>query len=90
MTTTLATTLATTLTTTLTTTPATTRPRALTARQFHELADVPPEVEWFANIANARTRRAYRIDLRDFMSFTSIARPAGLCAEAAQETPLES
>ena len=59
----------------MTTTLATTRPRALTARQFHELADVPPEVEWFANIDNARTRRAYRIDLQDFMIFTSIARP---------------
>ena len=59
----------------MTTTLATTRPRALTARQFHELADVPPEVEWFANIDNARTRRAYRIDLQDFMIFTGIARP---------------
>ena len=59
----------------MTTTLATTRLRALTARQFHELADVPPEVEWFANIDNARTRRAYRIDLQDFMIFTGIARP---------------
>lgn len=33
--------------------------RLLTAAEFHQLADVPPEVEWFANISNAHTRRAY-------------------------------
>ena len=33
--------------------------RLLTAAEFHRLADVPPEVEWFANISNAHTRRAY-------------------------------
>jgi integrase/recombinase XerD len=32
--------------------------RALTARQFQGLAEVPPELEWFANIPNAKTRRA--------------------------------
>lgn len=37
---------------------------------------MPPEVEWFANIENPRTRRAYRIDLHDFMSFVGIATPA--------------
>jgi site-specific recombinase XerD len=47
----------------------------LTRREFQTLADVPPEVEWFANIDNARTRRAYQIDLRDFMSFVGIQRP---------------
>lgn len=47
----------------------------LTRKEFHELADVPPEVEWFANIDNVRTRRAYRIDLRDFMQFVGIRRP---------------
>ena len=26
--------------------------RLLTAAEFHRLADVPPEVEWFANITN--------------------------------------
>jgi hypothetical protein len=29
------------------------------AGEFHRLADVPPEVEWFANLGNAHTRRAY-------------------------------
>jgi site-specific recombinase XerD len=44
----------------------------LTAREFQGLADVPPEVEWFANITNGRTRRAYQFDLRDFMAFVGI------------------
>jgi site-specific recombinase XerD len=47
----------------------------LTRAEFQTLADVPPEVEWFANIDNARTRRAYHIDLRDFMQFVGIGRP---------------
>jgi len=33
--------------------------RLLTAAEFHRLADVPPEVEWFANLSNPSTRRAY-------------------------------
>ena len=36
---------------------------------FYRLNDVPPEMEWFANIANAHTRRAYRNDLAGFMAF---------------------
>jgi site-specific recombinase XerD len=47
----------------------------LTRKDFHQLADVPPEVEWFANIDNPRTRRAYQIDLRDFTQFVGIQRP---------------
>jgi len=46
--------------------------RNLTAAQFHQLADVPPEAEWFANLDNPRTRRAYETDLRDFMMFSGI------------------
>src|SRR5438477_216264 len=49
--------------------------RALTSKEFHTLADVPPEVEWFANIGNRQTRRAYQIDLKDFMAFVGISRP---------------
>jgi hypothetical protein len=30
--------------------------RMLTAAEFHRLADVPPEVEWFANLSNPSTR----------------------------------
>jgi hypothetical protein len=29
----------------------------LTVTQFQYLADVPPEIEWFANLTNANTRR---------------------------------
>jgi site-specific recombinase XerD len=50
--------------------------RLLTAAEFHRLADVPPEVEWFANLSNPSTRRAYENAVRDFMRFTGIARPA--------------
>lgn len=46
--------------------------RILTAREFQHLADVPPEVEWFANSQNANTRRAYRNGVRDFMVFAGI------------------
>src|ERR1700712_1202601 len=49
--------------------------RLLTAAEFHRLADVPPEVEWFANLSNAHTRRVYENAIKDFMLFTGIARP---------------
>ena len=49
--------------------------RFLTAAEFHSLAAVPPEVEWFANIENANTRRAYKNDVKEFMAFAGIRRP---------------
>ena len=49
--------------------------RYLTAPEFQALAQVPPEAEWFANITNPRTRRAYRIDITDFARFIGISRP---------------
>ena len=55
--------------------PATPVGRLLTAAYFQRLADVPPEVEWFANLNNQATRRAYENALQDFMRFTGIARP---------------
>ena len=36
---------------------------------------MPAEVEWFANLDNPRTRRAYRIDLHEFMTFVGITVP---------------
>jgi site-specific recombinase XerD len=39
------------------------------------LAEVPPEIDWFNNLDNPRTRRAYQIDLQEFMTFTGIVRP---------------
>src|SRR3954471_24454984 len=49
--------------------------RLLTAAEFHRLADVPPEVEWFANLSNPQTRRAYENAVTDFMRFAGIMRP---------------
>ena len=46
--------------------------RKLTAREFQSLANVPAEAEWFANIENANTRRAYRTDVHDFMTFAGM------------------
>ena len=48
---------------------------SLTAAQFHQLADVPPALTWFANIDNPQTRRAYQNDLTEFMTFAGIAQP---------------
>lgn len=47
----------------------------LTASQFHQLAEVPPALTWFANIDNPQTRRAYQNDLTEFMAFAGIDRP---------------
>lgn len=59
------------------TTPALTRTdrRALTSEQFYGLAQVPPELEWFANIRNERTRRVYRECIGDFTHFVGIGQP---------------
>ncbi len=49
--------------------------RLLTAVRFQSLADVPSELEWFANISNKSTRRAYENALQDFMRFIGISQP---------------
>jgi len=49
--------------------------RLLTAAEFQHLADVPAEVEWFKNLDNAHTKRAYKKAIRDFMLFARIDRP---------------
>jgi integrase/recombinase XerD len=48
--------------------------RLLTAAEFRRLADVPPETEWFANISNESTKRAYENAIGDFIRFTGIIR----------------
>lgn len=48
----------------------------LSRAEFHDLERVPPEAEWFANIDDGKTRRAYRIDLPDFRAFTGLAAAA--------------
>jgi hypothetical protein len=52
--------------------------RALTPAQFGDLADVPPELEWLANITNPKTRRAYKIDVEEFSAFTGVHQPTEL------------
>jgi len=49
--------------------------RALTAAEFQGLAEVPPELEWFANITNEKTRRAYKNDVTEFSRFIGIGSP---------------
>jgi site-specific recombinase XerD len=46
--------------------------RMLTRAEFQRLSDIPPEAEWFANITNPNTRRAYRNDISQFMKFVGI------------------
>jgi site-specific recombinase XerD len=48
--------------------------RALTAAEFQGLAEVPAAAEWFANLGNNATRRAYQNALQDFMRFVGISR----------------
>ncbi len=50
----------------------------LTPAQFVQLADVPPEIEWLANITNPTTRRAYKVDVAEFSGFTGLREPTQL------------
>ena len=50
--------------------------RFLTRPEFQRLAEVPAEAEWFANIDNPCTRRAYQVDLQEFMDFAGVRSPA--------------
>lgn len=43
--------------------------------QFHQLAEVPPALTWFANIDNPQTKRAYQNDVQEFMAFAGIEDP---------------
>lgn len=58
------------------------RPDALTAAAFAALGAVPPELEWFANLPNDKTRRAYRRDVQDFAAFAGLQRPEDFRAVA--------
>lgn len=49
--------------------------RLLTRQEFQGLSEVPAELEWFANIDNPNTRRAYIRDVKEFMAFTGIVEP---------------
>ena len=50
--------------------------RAYASDRFEGEDDVPPEVEWFANLGNKSTRRAYENALQNFMRFTGMVGPA--------------
>ena len=52
----------------------------LTLTQFAQLAAMPPALEWFANIRNPNTRRAYENDVTGFCRFAGIGAPEGLRA----------
>lgn len=52
----------------------TVKTRLLTSAEFQRLAEVPPEAEWFQNIRNPSTKRAYENAIRDFMLFAGIRR----------------
>jgi hypothetical protein len=47
--------------------------RPLTPAQFGDLAEIPPELEWLANLTNPKTRRAYKIDVEEFIGLDGIA-----------------
>jgi len=49
--------------------------RRLTAVEFQGLSEIPPELEWFANLNSEKTRLAYRDDLIDFREFIGIEQP---------------
>ena len=46
---------------------------SLTPAQFGDLAEVPPELEWLANLTNPKTRRAYKIDVEEFIAFAGLS-----------------
>ncbi len=52
----------------------------LTPGRFRDLAAMPSEAEWFANIRNDRTRRAYRRDVHEFCAFAGITGPGDMRA----------
>ena len=47
----------------------------LSAAEFQGLAEMPPEMEWFAGIESPNTRRAYQNDIGEFMQFAGIMSP---------------
>src|ERR1700730_14943630 len=44
----------------------------LTRAQFEQLAEIPAEEEWLANLTYAKTRRAYKKDVGEFIAFTGL------------------
>jgi site-specific recombinase XerD len=55
--------------------PVPASPSGLALPEFYQLAEVPPELEWFANINNPGTRRMYKNSIHGFMEFYGMTRP---------------
>ena len=51
----------------------TTGRQPITPAEFQQLADIPPEMEWLANITNAKTRRAYKVDVSEFIAYSNLS-----------------
>lgn len=51
---------------------------SLTVAQYRQLEDVPPELEWLANITNEKTRRFYQRDVAEFLRFAGLNAPGEL------------
>ena len=47
----------------------------LTRAEYQGLAEMPPEMEWFANLTSEQTRCAYHNDIREFSRFVGIEQP---------------
>jgi integrase/recombinase XerD len=52
--------------------------RILTPAEFYDLSDIPPELEWFANLDNNNTRKAYERDVKEFLAFVGLGGPGQL------------
>src|SRR5262249_43606776 len=59
-------------------TGAAVEPSALTRVQFGQLAEIPAELEWLVNITNAKTKRAYKIDVGELSVFAGLRGPVEL------------
>jgi integrase/recombinase XerD len=56
--------------------------QSLTPAEFNALSDIPPEIEWLANITNQETRRAYKVDVAEFIKFSGLTEIKSLQAVA--------
>lgn len=52
-----------------------TSPATFTTDQFQTPAQISPALEWFANLPNLNTRRAYRRHITDFQAYVGLRRP---------------
>src|SRR5713101_1080361 len=52
--------------------------RILTPAEFYDLSEIPPELEWFGNLDNKNTLKAYERDVKEFLAFIGIGGPGEL------------